>query len=541
MLEQKRIQQQAVLISLLALAVVGCTTLVSVHYDPSKKDPPVDSYRYALPEAMVTVLYTVTLTKCGETTRNVRDVPSIGVKISATITPSYPVDPNQYFYVPTTSLQGAFKNANVKFTTASDGTLQGVNGELADQSLQVVGAGLQSVATIAGDVLTAGVHVPRNASPSSTQFNGTYDEPLDFANLTSKQKKLIPNDTTKQIFLDSNACSGTAQAALKDYTKAQTELKSASQKASAAKSAQATSAAEVTLNQDTSTMADALKKVSFTIPIAVVPTANQFKPVEGALSQPRLMKAEVPVDLWRYIKALWVDPDKAKKTVYVTINGAANSIPKDPQSTDDGEIAIYVLRSTTATQPAGASDALPAQPTAATDPASDANGQIKGLVLRQPAAGLARTCLGKCLDPDTQGVVITQTTSANADLAPSVPITLPQLGKRILVPLHTHVGDDVTISATLSADGAPTVLSLANTSTLAQGLTAVSGAANSYSTALGAENTAIGQRNTALTAQSTLSTTNATLNDTKLKAQADCLVQQAAIVKAGGTPVAGCQ
>ena len=120
--------------------------------------------------------------------------------------------------------------------------------------------------------------------------------------------------------------------------------------------------------------------------------------------------------------------------------------------------------------------------------------------------------------------MISMQDSTNADLATNTSLTIPQLGKRIRIPLHTHVGDDVSISATLALNSdAQTVDRLA------------------YSGAVTAQNAAITAQNGAVTAQSALTLSNAQMADNKLKAQADCMAQQATIVKAGGTPVTACQ
>jgi hypothetical protein len=103
-------------------------------------------------------------------------------------------------------------------------------------------------------------------------------------------------------------------------------------------------------------------------------------------------------------------------------------------------------------------------------------------------------------------------------------------------PLRNVLFQTSTAALTVAADGSIANVGTPSSSAAAAGFTAASGAANAQASAIAARNTAVAGQNTAAAAQ----TAAATYADTVNKALADCLTQQAAIVKAGGRPVA-CQ
>lgn len=156
-----------------------------------------------------------------------------------------------------------------------------------------------------------------------------------------------------------------------------------------------------------------------------------------------------------------------------------------------------------------------------------------GIVLRQPALGLVRACIGSCPQPDKFEVATNNKEAGDGDVAVPFPVSVPQLGKKLVMPVHNPFGRDTNLTLTLGPDGTLTTLSVQDNSTIAAGLTGVGNAATAYTNAIAARNTAIAAQNTAAAAV-------AGYPDTVLKGQADCLQQQAAIVKAGGTPAIQC-
>jgi hypothetical protein len=183
--------------------------------------------------------------------------------------------------------------------------------------------------------------------------------------------------------------------------------------------------------------------------------------------------------------------------------------------------------------------------------AASANAPTNGLIVRDPALGLVRTCLGPCTgllvaNAAGQGVksnVVTASDNPNntitevtADLAPALPLPLPQLGRFEIEPVEDGLFESSTASATLNADS--TVSSVGNQSSNVvagtTGLGAVTASANAEASGIAARNTAVGAVNTAASSA-------ATNVDNLNKALADCLTQQAAILHAGGKPIGSCQ
>jgi hypothetical protein len=181
-----------------------------------------------------------------------------------------------------------------------------------------------------------------------------------------------------------------------------------------------------------------------------------------------------------------------------------------------------------------------------------------GVVYRDPALSVLRTCLGICggaLKPQAAGTlpstaiapgVVTSEDLDNdlvettGDVSGSIAVPIVQLGRLYVQPLRNVLFQTSVAALTVAADGSIASVGTQSSSAAAAGFTAATGAANAQASAIAAHNTAVGAQNTAGAAQTTATTAAATYADTVNKAIADCLTQQAAIVKAGGRPVA-CQ
>jgi hypothetical protein len=124
------------------------------------------------------------------------------------------------------------------------------------------------------------------------------------------------------------------------------------------------------------------------------------------------------------------------------------------------------------------------------------------------------------------------------DVSGAIAVPIVQLGRVYVQPLRNVLFQTSTAALTVAADGSIANVGTQSSSAAAAGFTAATGAANAQASATAARNTAVAGQNTAASAQTTAAA--ATFADTVNKALADCLTQQAAIVKADGRPVA-CQ
>jgi hypothetical protein len=147
-----------------------------------------------------------------------------------------------------------------------------------------------------------------------------------------------------------------------------------------------------------------------------------------------------------------------------------------------------------------------------------------GLVLRDPAIGLLRLCKGAC--PLPQGGMM------SVDNVISVTnVVVPQLGRRVVLPLHNRVAENSVLDVSISEDGVITKLGVHSTSTAASSITALGANADAAKSVLDARTKA---QNDALTASK-----NRAKDDNKTLA--DCLEAQKTIVKDGGSPVGTCE
>jgi hypothetical protein len=171
-------------------------------------------------------------------------------------------------------------------------------------------------------------------------------------------------------------------------------------------------------------------------------------------------------------------------------------------------------------------------PTPAALTSSDADG-IHGLVVRQPALGLLRACLGMCPKSDKYEMVAPDPTGLNGDIQIPLQVSIPQLGRRWALPLENGFGEDMSLALTVGPDGNLNTLSFQNNSTLGAGLAAIGTAASTYQTS-------VANRNTAIAAQNAAAAAVAAYPDTVLKSQVDCVQQQTTLLKTDVKPAIGC-
>ncbi len=469
----------------LAFFIPACTSVVSYKLPADSSAIPPRSFPYALQKTKLATAFTVTLAGCKIKPDDTR--PAMQIKIAATTTQTYEADPLERYYIDYGELIGFFKTTNLKVITANDQTLQTLNAEVNDQTLQVTGALLQSAVQIGGASIIGGIGVPR---VSHSQF------PESLIIRPSGVPPVIPPAVTSLA----SACSEAAEKALATLDQANAALKKAILESNYLG---AGTDPVITLATDDVTKARA--PLTATITIAKEPMLADLTAGHDF---------SYPVQVMDYVKTRWVSQSyPSLANIDLEVNGGAK-VPGDTLVTIKVAVEPW-------------SHAAPnTSATASVD-------KIDGLVIRQPALASMRVCMNSCGMADALGVLPRDAKGVNIDLAPITRVVLPQMGKRLTLPLHNSLGTDVTLALALAPDGSVNTLSMQSNTTAAAGLGAVSSAAGAYSTAITA-------RNTAITASNGAAVTSVQFADTILKAQADCLAQQALIVKAGGTPTVSC-
>ncbi|RKP57657.1 hypothetical protein [Pararobbsia silviterrae] len=550
------------LIGACVLLTSACTELVTYQLADDRAEIPPAAFPYALSQTRLTTTFTVTLVDC--TPAKDSTFPSLSLKVAAATSQTFEADPKERYYVDYTQLATFWKSTTLKVTTAGDQTLQSVNTESNDQTLQISGAFLQTAASIAGAALTGRVHVPE-AEQAAQQKQLEFD--LQF----KQNAPLGPNSgaggtPTHPPYAIVSACSHDAMTSIDTLNKKKQALKTlqATLKPAGGASAPST-ASDAAISQAANDVADATKAVTLLIPMTLEPKIDEFTASDGSPIERHLY----PASLLTYIRQKWVDRAFQNTWIDVSFNGAApvtEAVPRDayaiaaaasvqgggndlvPESTDVS-FELFVRKFSLGVAPAKGTQA-------ASGSVATSGGPIQhdGLVVRQPATGFFRACLGTCQAPDAFGVVPPDAAGVNVDLEPQLQVSVPQLGKKLHMPLHNGFGQDMTLAVTLGPDGSTNVLSFQDNSTIGAGLTAVANAGTTYTSAVTAQNGAITARNGALTAQeglavsneqiaagyAGLATTNASFADNALKAQADCIQQAQTIIKNGRSPTVQC-
>ncbi|KAE8758401.1 hypothetical protein FSO04_18570 [Paraburkholderia madseniana] len=543
------------------LLIIGCTDLVTYHLADETSQVPPAAFPYALSKARLTTTFSVTLVNCDPA--KVSAFPSLNLKVVAATAEAFEADPDERYYVDYTQLSTFWKSTNLKVSTAGDQTLQSVNTESSDQTLQISGVFLQTVASIAGAALIGNVHVP--AEQAATQQRQLAEHALAYKNtLDSYLVGQVPQPTQPPYEIVS-ACSADAKRAVDELKAKKAALKALQAKTRSATGASSPSAAsDAAISQAANDVADATKAVTLIIPITIEPKIGDFvNEQDGTLSDNHLYMA----DLLKYVRDEWVDKSYQNGWLDVSFNGA-NPVTEVPEN-DPAAIAaaarakngenVLVPEMTDVSFELFVRKFSLRPPTATSDPSAPrvAPGgatEHDGLVVRQPATGFFRACLGLCRPADKFGVVPPDPTGANVDLQQQVQVSVPQLGKKLDMPLHNGFGQDMSLALTLGPDGAMNILSFQDNSTIGAGLTAVGNAGAAYTSAVTARNAAITARNGAVTGQEGLAVsneqiavgyaglagTNASFADNALKAQADCIQQEQTIVKNGRSPTVQC-
>ena len=189
------------------------------------------------------------------------------------------------------------------------------------------------------------------------------------------------------------------------------------------------------------------------------------------------------------------------------------------------------------------SDTMTADPRAVRETDQPSREDPTGLVVRDPVTALLRFCHlsdRDCDDGRHATFVENSTVETTEDAASRATVKLAQFGPVLIFTERSGLFENAVLDAALASDGTITKVSYHVTNSVAQGLKDVGTAAGNVGSGVSSRNSAIAADNTAAAAVQTARTNQIQAPDTYNKALADCLSNRAAIIKAGGTPVA-CQ
>lgn len=161
-----------------------------------------------------------------------------------------------------------------------------------------------------------------------------------------------------------------------------------------------------------------------------------------------------------------------------------------------------------------------AHPQKTSDPINGA----AGFVVRDPALGTVFVCKGQCPIPQ-EGLMSVDNVVVTSAAA------FPQLGRRVILPLHNSLGQNSVLDLSMSEDGVITKVGAHSTGSAASGITELGKNAEAEKAQIDARNKAKADAQTA--AQNKPHDDN--------KRLAECLEAQKKILENGGTPIGSCQ
>ncbi|WP_236572866.1 hypothetical protein [Burkholderia sp. 8Y] len=439
----------------------------------------------------------------------------MALSVAACVSQTFEADSDEYWSIKYRQLESVFRNTSLKLNLNGNQTIQGLNSTSNDQSLQVAGATLGTASAIAGAFFTGRVPTPAGIKQNPSDWTLFYD-------------------TNTQILNPSVAtvCSPRATRALANVQKLKSDLAKGTSSKNSKATDQGSSAASAAQTADSATssvagqLAEALKLVSLTIPVTITPRKGDVPSQQpSADGRPTVFKA-YPVGFLAQVWQAWGSSSSPPSGFHFSINGSDDTIPVPTNGLSwehaDAVVELSLLDGTHRWKDQSFIDDKPK------------DSPVAGLVVRQPIAGRLRVCLSLCAPLDENWYAPVDPANAKGDIMAPVTVSIPQFGRHLVLPVDNRFAQNLNISLTVGADGAPSVLSYQSDSSLAAGVSAVGTGASAYTNAINA-------RNTAIAAQNSAATSVATYPDTALKAQADCMQQQAAIVKLGGTPSVPCQ
>lgn len=462
----------------------GCSTQLVSHpiIERSEALPPA-SMPYALPRAAFQLTFSVSLEECGSTP---------AFKVAVATVPSFEPDPGELYYVDYSALQSALKTTSLKLNINSDWTLQGLNTEFNDQTLQTVGAVLQTTAQLVGAQRVSRIGVPSLVSErySTYAFSGVF---------AKESEKLAPGEK--------GLCTEKAWASLKklkdakqalqdlqsDFAKATATLAPAKKSGSgpakkpgadgSAVAPDADDSVSAAITAATTAVSNASDALTFQLPITIRP---KIADLVGGGSIDSIDTASYDVDVLSHIYGKWLTTATPSEVV----------VNKGAPLAGSTKVRIRF-------EVAGWSDRLVPANSGAPNATIQRPHDLKGVVVRQPARGLLRICLAACPNIGDFGLLTVDGNQVPYDLITPTVVVIPQFGKTVVLPLHSHLGVDATLGLTLASDGSINMISFGSTTNVAGGVSSIGNAAVAESTARANENTAIAAHNTAVGAAAT--------------------------------------
>jgi hypothetical protein len=483
----------------------ACTTELQVAPLASGASPPTGSFVYALPREYFAVSAVVTLTGCdaipvdakgddipvtpvpdGQTPPTIAGYrPALNVTETITVTPVVEADGTAQFAVPYEKLRTWRKETSFTVTSNANKSIASVNGTINDQLGPVALQSIYAAVRIAGGFAVPGVSAVQ-AAQAAPGHGLTFE---------GHKKQQQPPQQPPAPPQPPAFCSTTVTNALKDIDFTNQAIY---KQASADATAKVTSP-EIAKLQARLARLQSDAKLSQQYGVVLQPDVS-FDAVSQTVS--------TSLPLYEAAISGWLSDDGRSWFA----DGAHQGKPGHDAVTAPAQIQI-ALKSWTLGAISTVSNAHAA--IAPTNPA--------GLVLRDPALGTLRICRNAC---STSGI--------SNDLAPPVPVSVPQLGRYLVLPLKNDLFENSSLNVTVAADGTVTSMGNHSTGTLGSSLDT----AGKIGDALASQATA---RNGAIAAQNTAAVNSAQFADNVNKALADCLSQQEAVRKAGGTPVGACQ
>jgi hypothetical protein len=499
-----------------AALLSGCSDLEVVHLSQEDNAPLVGAMSYYLPRGAINFAGTVTLSTCEDKPDDPKKSDGskhIEIQGTAVLTSTVTTepDPKHHYYISYENARSWMKEINYTVNSNTGGSLQSFNTAINDQAGPDIVAAIGAVVQIGG---AAGVTrvgaVPQLDNATKLESNSNPPPPPPPLNcgtilqsdVYAALQKIKPlNDKIKKI--KESPATGAADVA----AQAQAILAAQSQIDGAAKQAKLTR--------------------SFTFKWIPGESGDSYASYGQFVVISRKIDFQPMVVEWLTKQGKdWLRCDTLPKSNVLSCKRLATS---------DGRVK---LRSPFLATLAIAANSIgtPDEP----DVRKDGN---DGLIIRDPATATLRLCQS-LVDADCSPRSAVQTDNkiieTTSDKSPRMALKLPQYGRLMVLTERSGLFENATLNATLNPDGTISTIGYHSASTLANGLQGLGTAAGNATSAIAARNTAIASKNTAEAAVTTAKTNQVQAPDTYNKALADCLNNQATILKAGGSPVS-CQ
>jgi hypothetical protein len=464
--------------------VCACASL-SVYRvtDDTKGAPSVGDLQYYLPMTAINISGTVTIDTCTPGKK-----PGIGVSATLVPTISLEPDPNFHYRIPYQEARSWLKEINYS-VTSQNGMFNSFNGTINDQSGPIAVATLTTIVQIAGAAVLGG---------HALDLVITDDQ--GFCKQVSTALRTIADDkdiiTKAQYKLGGKDAGGKIIDPITDPIKKE-EVDIQNQRIQIAQS---------DIDQQK-------KKLSRTFTFKWVPTRHDLA-AGATIGSSYVIKTTIDIN---------------------NIVGHILTPPGEKTPTGVPRVKPFLL--TLAIDGATVGRQMDWTAPLTNDPAQTLD-RPGGLVLRDPARAILRICReGSSECSTTQGPSpIGRVVETNNDSTPRQAVSLPQLGRIIVLPQKSGLFENVVLTAAIDANGSPTTISYHDSSTAAAGIAGIGTAANTASSAITAQNGAITAENGAAAAVTTARINQIQGPDVYNKALSDCYTSSAAIVKAGGIP-----